>query len=166
MENNKALSTEVKNKIDEISTSLDLGATARTVLKITPCDDPRKKTLTLLSGDWNGDKPWFIVDEKGEVHALSTAESLMGFIRSMQFASNENFGLKLEKAIWKYFPIDFHDVWTVATEELKRLLHKDEDAKILEVDIEALIETIYKKHPNLFYHIKEAIEAPENEYLE
>lgn len=157
MDNSKSLTItkSVEKKIDEISKSLEVDSSDRTVLKLSATDDPRKKTLLLVSGSWEGEKPWFVVDEKNEVHALANAQSLMNFVRSMQFATNENFGLKLEKAIWKYFPIDFQDVWVVATTELKNLLEENNNARILEVDIESLIDKIRIAHPNLFYHIKD-----------
>ncbi|MGE4294161.1 MAG: DUF2603 domain-containing protein [Campylobacterales bacterium] len=161
MENSKALTKATQKKIDEISKSLDLAQSGRTVLQLAATDDPNKKTLELLSGEWDTGKPWFVVDEKGEVHALTSVESFMHFIHTMQHASNENFSLKLEKAIWKHFPVDFHDVWVVAMGELESRLAKNRDSRILEVDIESLIDRIHREHPNLFYHLKE--EALEQE---
>lgn len=155
MDNSIVLAQGVEQKIDEVSKSLDLPKNERTVLKLSPTDDPHRKNLALLSGSWQNKMPWIVVDENNEVHALTSSESFMSLVRSLQIATNENFGLKLEKAIWKYFPIDFHDVWVVATNELKKLLEKNENARILEIDIENLIDHIYKRHPNLFYHIKE-----------
>ena len=155
MENSKALTKATQKKIDEITKSLDLKQNGRTVVQLAGTDDPNKKTLELLSGEWDMAKPWFVVDEEGEVHALTSVESFMHFIHTMQNASNENFSLKLEKAIWKHFPVDFHDVWIVAMSELESRLAKNRESRILEVDIESLIERIHREHPNLFYHLKE-----------
>lgn len=153
--NSLTLTQNIEKQVEEISKNLGVPHADRTVLKISATEDPNKKTLTLLSGSWESDKPWFVVDEANRVHALTSSESFMHLVRSMQFATNENFGLKLEKAIWSYFPIDFQDVWAVATSELKKLLDKNGSGKIVEVDIEKLIGVIHKKHPNLFYHIRE-----------
>ncbi|MDR1451999.1 MAG: DUF2603 domain-containing protein [Helicobacteraceae bacterium] len=144
----------VQKQIDEIAKSLDLAHSGRTVLRLGGTDDPNKKTLELLSGEWNADTPWFIVDESGKIHALTNIESFMQFIRSLHGVSSENFSLKLEKAIWRNLPVDFGDVWAVAIGELEGRLSKNRDSRILEVDIESLVERIRKEHPNLFYHIK------------
>ena len=111
MENSKALTKATQKKIDEITKSLDLKQNGRTVVQLAGTDDPNKKTLELLSGEWDMAKPWFVVD--------------------------------------------FHDVWIVAMSELESRLAKNRESRILEVDIESLIERIHREHPNLFYHLKE-----------
>ena len=142
-------------KIEEVASSLDLANSARTVVKIADTIDPKKKTLELISGDWDTKKPWFVIDDGGKVFALTSAESFMQFIHSLHAVSSENFSLKLEKAIWRNFPIDFGDVWAVANGELEGKLAINRDTRILEVDIETLVEHIRKEHPNLFYHISD-----------
>jgi hypothetical protein len=157
MSEGKPLSKTIEKQIDALSSTLDLDRRHRTVVKLSGTDDPRRKSLELLSGDWADENPWFVVDESGTVHALTSVASLMHFIQTMQGASNENFSLKLEKAIWQHFPIDFHDVWVVAMSELQKQLEKNRDSRILEVDIDHLIDRIHREHPNLFYHIKEGM---------
>ncbi|MDR3163121.1 MAG: DUF2603 domain-containing protein [Helicobacteraceae bacterium] len=143
-------------KIEEAARSLDASAQdSRTVLRLASTDNPKKKTLELLSGDWDPSKPWFVVDESGKVYALTSVESFMQFIHSLHSVSSENFSLKLEKAIWRNFPIDFGDVWAVAISELESKLAHNRNTRILEVDIESLIDRIRREHPNLFYHLKE-----------
>ncbi|MDR1912819.1 MAG: DUF2603 domain-containing protein [Helicobacteraceae bacterium] len=149
------LGKAVQKQIDEIVSSLDLAQSGRTVLRLSGTDDPNKKTLELLSGEWDTKKPWFIVDESGKIHALTSVESFMQFIHSLHSVTSENFGLKLEKAIWRNLPVDFGDVWAVAIGELESRLAKNRDSRILEVDIESLVDRIRREHPNLFYHVKE-----------
>lgn len=157
MENAKALPKAIEKQIKDLSKTLDLGSRGHTVVRLASTDNPKRKTLELLSGDWEGNHPWFVVDESGIVHALTSVEALMHFIQTMQSSSNENFSLKLEKAIWKHFPIDFHDVWVVAMSELEKRLATNRESRILEVDIDRLIERIHTEHPNLFYHLKEGM---------
>ncbi|GHS86685.1 UPF0763 protein [Campylobacterota bacterium] len=154
---NAPIGKALQQKIDEVAKSLNLAQNSRTVLRVSPTDDPNKKTLELLSGEWDPQKPWFVVDEGGKIHALTSIDSFMQFIHSLHAVSGENFGLKLEKAIWRNFPIDFNDVWTVAISELDAKLVKNRDTRMLEVDIESLIERIRKEHPNLFYRIREEV---------
>jgi hypothetical protein len=149
-----------QRQIDEIAKSLDLAQSGRTVLRLNDTDDPNKKTLELLSGEWDPKKPWFIIDAGGAIHALTSVESCMQFIRSLHGVSSENFGLKLEKAIWQNMPVDFSDVWAVAIGELESKLANNRDSRILEVNVESLIERIRREHPNLFYHIKEDVLEP------
>ncbi|MDR2034056.1 MAG: DUF2603 domain-containing protein [Helicobacteraceae bacterium] len=149
------LGKAVQKQIDEIVRSLDLAQSGRTVLRLSGTNDPNKKTLELLSGEWDTKKPWFIVDESGTIHALTSVESFMQFIHSLHSVTSENFGLKLEKAIWRNLPVDFGDVWAVAIGELESRLAKNRDSRILEVDIESLVDRIRREHPNLFYHVKE-----------
>ncbi|MDR2638783.1 MAG: DUF2603 domain-containing protein [Helicobacteraceae bacterium] len=150
-----ALGAAVQKQIDEIAKSLDLAQNGRTVVRLCGTDDPNKKTLELISGEWDPSKPWFVVDEGGKIHALTNIESFMQFIRSLHGVSSENFSLKLEKAIWRNLPVDFGDVWAVAIAELESRLAENRESRILEVDIERLVERIRKEHPNLFYHIKD-----------
>ncbi|MDR2151651.1 MAG: DUF2603 domain-containing protein [Helicobacteraceae bacterium] len=158
------LAKAVQKQIDEIAKSLDLAQGGRTVLRLGDTDDPNKKTLELISGEWDTSKPWFIIDEGGKIHALTNIESFMHFIRSLHGVSSENFSLKLEKAIWRNLPVDFGDVWAVAIGELESRLAKNRDSRILEVDIERLVRRIRKEHPNLFYHIKDdMLERPNGE---
>ncbi|GHV59679.1 UPF0763 protein [Campylobacterota bacterium] len=155
MEKAVGLGKATLQQIEEIANSLDISQNNRTVLKLSATDNPSKKTLELLSGEWDPKKPWFVVDEDGGIHALTSVESFLKFINSVHTVSSENFSLKLEKAIWRNFPVDFQDVWAVAIGELETRLAKDRNTRILEVDIESMVERIRQEHPNLFYHIKE-----------
>jgi hypothetical protein len=163
MDNKAVLGKATLQKIEEVAKSLDLANSSRTVLRLSSTDDPNKKTLELLSGEWDTKRPWFVIDENGKVHALTSVKSFMEFIKSLHGISSENFSLKLEKAIWRNFPIDFGDVWAVAIVELESRLAQNRETRILEVDIEKLVERIRKEHPNLFYHLREeTIELPPN----
>ncbi len=157
MPESNPLPKAIEKQIDALSQTLDLHHRRRTVVRLHATDDPRRKSLELISGEWEGDQPWFVVDESGTVHALTSVAALMHFIQTMQSSTNENFSLKLEKAIWQHFPIDFHDVWVVAMNELQKRLATSPDSRVLEVDIDRLIDRIHREHPNLFYRIKEGM---------
>jgi len=126
----------------------------RPVLEIKPGSDEKHKILELKRGNWDDKQPWFVIDENGELLILSTAESMMSIMSSLQHMGEEVFKARLERAIAKELPIDFHDVWTVAMHELQQRL-KEGSKEAASVDLENLVKSIKRKHPNLFYSLKE-----------
>lgn len=42
----------------------DIGLSDKTVIEIENTDNPDVKKLSLKSGSWEANEPWFIVDEK------------------------------------------------------------------------------------------------------
>jgi len=74
-------------------------------------------------------------------------------MNSLQHMGEEVFKSRLEKAIAKELPIDFHDVWAVAIDELQKRL-KDGTTKPSNINLESLIKNIKREHPNLFYSLK------------
>ncbi len=156
MKNLKNLPTEQQFKeIDLVAQRLGMPApTERPVMEIKPGEDENHKVLELKRGSWNDKQPWFIIDENGDLLVLSSAEAMTGIMSSLQHMGEEVFKARLEKAIAKELPIDFHDVWTVAMHELQQRL-KEGSKGAASVDLENLVKSIKRKHPNLFYSLKD-----------
>ncbi len=123
----------------------------RTVLILKSSEeDPKEKTLKLISGSWDNEGPWFIVDEKNKIHTALPVEVTVKLLESLRRAQEENFNLKLEKSIWQNVPIDFEDVWVVAMDEIKKMAKESKDKNILSINVDKLVKKIKKEHPNLF----------------
>jgi hypothetical protein len=149
--NKKELSIyEMINKI-----SKDMNIDDKTVIEIEDTENPEIKRLSLKSGSWEASEPWFIVDEHKKLHTMISMDSITKIINNFKATQQENFNLKLEKTIWQNIPIDFHDVWAVAMDEIKNLTKNNGDSKVINVDLEALVAKIKKEHPNLFLDLKD-----------
>ena len=145
----------VFNLIDKVSKDIGLDG-EKTVIEVKSTDNPDIKELSLKSGSWQSDEPWFVVDENQKLHTMMSLESVNKIIKNYKNAMDENFQLKLEKTIWKNIPIDFQDVWAVAMDEIKQMAKGEpKDKKIINVDLEALISKIKTEHPNLFLNMKD-----------
>jgi len=123
--------------------------------------DASHKSLTLLEGDWSeGRRPWIVIDEHNKIHTMVSISSMMQLLHSFSNSAMENFNLRLEKAIWSRYPLDFFDVWAVATGEINHMIEEHQAETVLEIDTERLIEKIKLEHPNLFMHVVRADELP------
>lgn len=152
-------------EIDAVAQRLGMPKpTERPVLEIKPGERPDQKIIELKRGDWKDEQPWFVIDEDGKLLVLSTAEAMMGIMQSLQHMGEEVFKARLERAIAKELPIDFHDVWTVAMHELQQRL-KEGKQQAASVDLENLVKSIKRRHPNLFYSLKD-LEIDENDIKE
>lgn len=152
-------------EIDAVAQRLGMPKpTERPVLEIKPGERPDQKIIELKRGDWKDEQPWFVIDEDGKLLVLSTAEAMMGIMQSLQHMGEEVFKARLERAIAKELPIDFHDVWTVAMHELQQRL-KEGKQQAASVDLENLVKSIKRRHPNLFYSLKD-LEIDENDMKE
>lgn len=156
MKNLKNLPAEQQLKeIDEVANRLGMPKpTERPVMQIVPSDSENRKVLELRRGSWSDEQPWFVIDEEGKLLVLSTAESMSAIMNSLQHMGEEVFKARLERAIAKELPIDFHDVWVVAMHELQQRL-KEGSSAAQSVDLENLVKSIKRKHPNLFYSLKD-----------
>ncbi len=126
----------------------------RPVLQIAPGEDEKHKVLEIKRGSWSDPQPWFVIDENGDLMVLSSAESMMGIMQSLQHMGEEVFKARLERAIAKELPIDFHDVWTVVMHELQKRL-KESGKEASNVNLDNLVKSIKRQHPNLFYSLKD-----------
>ncbi len=157
-------SSNVLSKINKMASELGIeNAQGVTIVRLEDTDDPNKKTLELMQGSWDSKAPWFVVDSKEKVYVLSTLESILHLIRSLNEAKYENFNLKLEKAILENLPIDFNDVWVVAMSEIQKRLSQSKNKNLLDIDIKKLVKDIKKNHPNLFMHLKDIQFPPAQE---
>ena len=128
----------------------------KTVLEVESTDNPDVKRLSLKSGSWSAHKPWFVIDENQKLHTMMSIKSVNKMIENFRATQEENFQLKLEKSIWKNLPIDFQDVWSVAMDEIKDMTAKgDKKVKVINIDLERLINKIKQEHPNLFLNLKD-----------
>ena len=125
----------------------------KTILNLEKSDEPDKKILTLKSGSWDGEEPWFLIDEDEKVHTMLSLDTLLQIIKALRKAQEENFHLKLEKTIWQSVPIDFQDVWVVAMDEIKKRLKNAKDKRSLDINVSEVVKEIKKKHPNLFLNL-------------
>ncbi len=155
MENLKNLPvSEQLQKIDALAAKMGMPKPhERPVLQIKPGEKENQKILELKRGDWSDDQPWFVIDEKGNLMVLSSAEAMMNIMQSLQHMGEEVFKARLERAIAKELPIDFHDVWTVAMHELGQRIKEGQATSA--VDLDNLVKNIKRKHPNLFYSLKD-----------
>ncbi|MFV0482218.1 MAG: DUF2603 domain-containing protein [Campylobacteraceae bacterium] len=142
----------VYDKIDNLAKKIGIDS-GKTVLEVETTDNPDVKQVSLKSGSWEAAEPWFVIDEKKKVHALVSMDTLTKMVENLKNSNQENFDLKLERTIWKNFPVDFGDVWVVAMDEIKNMAKKSKDAKAIKIDLDRLVGDIKKKHPALFVDI-------------
>jgi hypothetical protein len=142
--------------------SKDIGLDGdKTVIEIENTDNPEVKRLSLKSGSWSANEPWFVVDENKKLHTMMSMRSVNKIIENFRATQEENFNLKLEKTIWQNIPIDFQDVWAVAMDEIKIMATgESEEVKVINVDLEKLITKIKAEHPNLFLNLKDLHVVP------
>jgi len=126
-----------------------------TVVRLVDTDEPHRKCLELVQGSWENKAPWFVVDGEDRVYVLSSIESILQLIKSLNESKYENFNLKLEKAILENLPVDFNDVWVVAMSEIQKRLAESKNKNVLDIDIKQLVREIKKNHPNLFLNLKQ-----------
>jgi len=141
--------------IDAVAKKLGVAnPSEHSIFRILPGDDEKHKVIELVRGSWNSQQPSFVIDEEGKLMVLSSAEAMMGIMSSLQHMGEEVFKSRLEKAIAKELPIDFHDVWTVAIHELQKRM-KENSTEASNVNLENLVKTIKREHPNLFYSLRD-----------
>lgn len=158
---------KVQNALDKIKIlSKKIGIDEnheKTILNLEDTDNPEKKLLTLQSGNWENEEPWFVIDKNGKIHTMLSLDTLLHIVKSLKVAQEENFNLKLEKSIWQNVPIDFQDVWVVAMDEIKKELAKSKDKKSFGIDIDKVVKDIKKKYPNLFLNLDKYLSGTNQE---
>lgn len=154
---------KVYQKIQNISEDIGIETEEKTIFEIIKTNDPNQKTLSLKSGSWESNEPWFAIDENKNLHTLVSLKSLQKMMDAFREVQQENFHLKLEKTIWQHIPTDFQDVWVVAMDEIKNLAMKSKNKNSINIDIERLVKKIKKKHPNLFINLQEMLRNEGND---
>ena len=137
----------------------------KTILNLEDTDSPDRKLLTLKSGNWENEEPWFVIDKNGKIHTMLSLDTLLHIVKSLRIAQEENFNLKLEKSIWQNVPIDFQDVWVVAMDEIKKQLKNSKDKRSLNIDIDKVVKDIKKKYPNLFLNLDKYLSGANQEEM-
>ena len=148
---------QLQKHLGQIAETLNLNADEMTIVKMRPGIDGRHKELELIQGSWDTEHPWVIIDENDLPYTMTSAESLSKMIALFASAQGETFRLKLEKAIWKHYPIDYYDVWAVAMDRIKRLAKSRPESTIVKLDLDWLVTEIKQEYPNLFYHIDQLL---------
>jgi len=147
----------LQNNLGQIAETLNLDADEMTIVKMRPGVDARHKELELLQGEWDSGQPWVIIDENDLPYTMTSAESLSKMIALFASAQGETFRLKLEKAIWQRYPIDYYDVWAVAMDKIKKLAKSRPESTIVKLDLDWLVTEIKQEYPNLFYHLDQLL---------
>lgn len=151
----KAAKEQLLQNVEKLSVKLGIGnGEPVTVLQIRQSDQANQKILELKQGDWNDKRPVFVIDEDGSLMLLSSVERVQKMVASLHQMGEELFKVRLEQAIAREMPIDFNDVWVVATRKLQERLAQ-EKRRGGTVDLNALVRSIKKEHPNLFYSLQD-----------
>jgi len=148
---------KLKKDLGQIAETLDLDADKMTIVRMRPGIDGRHKELELLQGSWETEQPWVIIDENDLPLAMTSAESLSKMLAMFASVQGETFRLKLEKAIWQRYPIDYYDVWAVAMDKIKKLAKSRPESTIVKLDLDWLVTEIKQEYPNLFYPIDQLL---------
>lgn len=148
---------QLQNHLGKIAEALDQNVSEMTIVKMRPGADDRHKELELLQGSWDEERPWIILDEHDHPHTMTSSQTLSKMIAMLASAQGESFQLKLEKAIWQRYPIDFHDVWAVAMDRIKRQAQKQSKSTVVKIDLDWLVSEIKQEYPNLFYHLDQML---------
>lgn len=143
----KKYNNHLKN-INEFSTNLGIAKEDQIVLEINSTQKEDEKILKLKNGSFKDSKPWFIIDEEGEVQTLISLKTLKNLLESLKQSQRENFELRLEKALHQQVPIDFNDVWVVAMDAIKR--KREEGFMEAHLDLTKLVAELKEAYPNLF----------------
>ena len=138
----------MNNHLENISQTLGISKKRRTTFELEDMDNNQMKLS--YKGKANLNTPWFgMYGDKP--CALVPAGLFEAVINARKNAHKDNSELKLERSILQNLPIDFGDVWTVAIEEIKKANYKKEP------NLDRLIATIKKEHPNLFLDMRSLV---------
>ncbi len=147
----------LQNELKLLAEALNIKSSEMTVVRMKSGHSERHKELELVQGEWQEEQPWIIIDEEEKVHTLTSAQSLSKIISILTAVQGENFQLKLEKAILERYPIDFHDVWAVAMDRIKKLALTRPKSVVVNLDLDWLMTEIRQEYPNLFYHLDQIL---------
>lgn len=149
-------------QINDFSKYLGMKKRDLTIFEMLP--EENEYRLRLKNSKLNRVEPWFIIDEDGGTHALTSLRTLSNLLDTIKTNQKEIFELRLEKAIYQQMPVDFNDAWAVAMDAVERVVRVTGVARS-NVDLERLLEDIKKEHPNLFIDMNVMMESLQNERL-
>ena len=145
---------EIIKKIDALAKTLGFDHNPHTIYEIRKKEGDETNELTPIQGVWSEENPMFAIDQDDpkKVYVFMNAKLISAILNMLQQTNQENFNLKLEKAIYKHVPVDFEDVRVVAMEKIKektKALEQDGNQP-LRINLDELIADIKKEHPSLF----------------
>ncbi len=114
--------------------------------------------ISFQSDNFDGDlsnSSLVLEDKNKDPHILLPIESLNALLENLASLREENLELKLERAIWKYVPIDFADTWTVVMSELED--KKRHNEVLDDTNLNKIVKDVKKKHPNLFLNLDDLL---------
>lgn len=149
-------------EINDFSKYLGMKKRDLTIFEMLP--EENEYRLRLKNSKLNRVEPWFIIDEDGGTHALTSLRSLNNLLDTIKKNQKEIFELRLEKAIYQQMPVDFNDAWAVAMDAVEKVVRVTGVARA-NVDLDRLLEDIKKEHPNLFIDMNMMMESLQNERL-
>jgi hypothetical protein len=154
MEEQERERTLIKNA-EELSQNLGFAKENTNIVEIRKTDDPKIREMVLLQGTWGDKRPMIAVDHDNpkNVYVFLTAEHFKELMEALKQSTQENFNLKLEKAIWKHIPADFEDVWVVAADKINRAIQNSQDPTSLNINLDQLVDEIKREHPSLFVNL-------------
>jgi len=100
------------------------------------------KELEVKEGDLNS--PIWIMEVNGEFKVVVDPVMYIKMMKDMNDLLEEVLELKLERAIFNSFPIDYEDVKAIVLKEMKE--HPDKN-------IDEILDKIKLENPNLFYKL-------------
>ena len=153
MEN--ASQTSLIEQAKELSNNLGFSNGDTGIIEIRSTEDPKRKEMVLLQGSWDEQKPKIAIEQSDpkKVYVFLTAESFRDLVEALRRSNQENFNLKLEKAIWKHIPVDFDDVWVVAADKINKAMQSHKDHGSVNIDLDKLIDKLKREHPSLFINL-------------
>ena len=147
-------------KINELSEQMGFNEENKTVFEMRAGSEGNLKELVLKSGEWDEAKPMFVYDKENpdKTYVFISSESFAALLKTLQDLNQENFNLKLEKAIWKHTPIDFQDVWVVAMDTIQKIVNeKREKGENVTLDLDGIVGKIKRDHPALFLNLADVM---------
>lgn len=111
--------------------------------------DEESKELKLISGKEEAQNSFIIEDD--ELYFMMKSEDFLSLASNFKNLQEKIFSLRLEKAILRYLPLDYHDVYSIAKLAIDEEIAQGNNPE--ELDFARIVRTIKKEHPNLFIEL-------------
>jgi len=141
---------KLDKKISNLAKNFGLDRDEHTIVKIKDTDNPNQKLLELQSGSFEESKPWFVIDDDNRIYPIINDDAMIKVFQTLKSSLQDNFNIKLEKAILEQMPVDFSDVWAVVMNEIKK---ETKVKPIAKINVEKIVKDVKKFHPNLFFQL-------------